>query len=590
MAVGGRVAATPLVMLPSGLVSWPPQLHGEHGCLEIGLDSVQELRASAVLAAGRARVRELRLTVTRWVPPSPGWSARLGALPGLLEHGLAYDPGRGSLRITVVLAEPVDLGRVLTAAVRAACPHRPDQGPVTPEISLSAPAPVGVTPALVRVHEWLLPGDELNGHVRRTDLLVTGAGHPGSSTVLTRDRVAVGATAVVDPQVHRPIGRDGRMPGASLDLVRREQLMALVDGEGATVLELSVGNAVEPGGVAVLQEHQVRALLPYGSARVAADVDLEAAAGLLIQLSATGVTVALRSDVPLVPGASAELDRLWRLPLPDSRDLFEQTVASVSQRREAHRSHGVDAVLRRAGAQHGDVPPSPTVSVLLVTMRPDRLDHALAGLGRLEYPGLQVVVGLHGDGFDPAEVRRTARRLVSGHEVVVVPLSSGLAFGAALGVVTARAEGALVTKVDDDDWYGPDHIWDLVTARDYSAATVVGKPPEYTYLQELDLTVRRPGNPTESYSGFVAGGTMMMSRADLDSLGGWRPVARSVDRGVLQRVEREGGLVYCTHGLGYLYVRHGSGHTWDPGLGHFLRTSAEQWPGMLAHRELGTGG
>ena len=55
-----------------------------------------------------------------------------------------------------------------------------------------------------------------------------------------------------------------------------------------------------------------------------------------------------------------------------------------------------------------------------------------------------------------------------------------------------------------------------------------------------------------------------------------------MDRGVLERVLRDGGLVYSTHGLGYVYVRHSSGHTWDPGLDHFLTTNLAQWPGRVA--------
>ena len=39
------------------------------------------------------------------------------------------------------------------------------------------------------------------------------------------------------------------------------------------------------------------------------------------------------------------------------------------------------------------------------------------------------------------------------------------------------------TKVDDDDRYGPEHIWDLVLARQFSGATVVGKGAEFVYLE-----------------------------------------------------------------------------------------------------------
>ena len=81
---------------------------------------------------------------------------------------------------------------------------------------------------------------------------------------------------------------------------------------------------------------------------------------------------------------------------------------------------------------------------------------------------------------------------------------------------------------------------------------------------------------------------MLIGRGDLEEVGGWRPVPRSVDRGLIDRVRRAGGLVYRTHPLGYVYHRRRTGHTWDPGLEYFLRGGGTQWSGLPRHREFGT--
>lgn len=230
----------------------------------------------------------------------------------------------------------------------------------------------------------------------------------------------------------------------------------------------------------------------------------------------------------------------------------------------------------------------PAVSALLVTKRPEQLWHALSQLAGMRYPSLQLVLGLHGDGFDRALVDRYVRDLVPQRDVVVVEVPYERPFGEVLSIVSARANGTLLTKVDDDDFYGPEHIRDLVVAREYSGAEVVGKPPEYIFLDALDVTVRRPQYPVERFGKFVGGGTIMLSRADLESVGGWRPVPSAVDRALLDRVLGAGGLVYATHPLGYVYVRHSGQHTWDPGTAHFLSRTARQWPGIVRHAEFGT--
>jgi hypothetical protein len=138
-----------------------------------------------------------------------------------------------------------------------------------------------------------------------------------------------------------------------------------------------------------------------------------------------------------------------------------------------------------------------------------------------------------------------------------------------------------VTKFDDDDTYGPEHIWDLVLARHYAAATMVGKGAEFVYLEDARVTVRRWSGKPEWDDTMVAGGTMLIDKADLEELGGWRPVARSVDRGLLDRVNRAGATVYRTHPLGYLYHRRPQGHTWDPGTEFFLQNTRQRWDGLM---------
>ncbi len=123
--------------------------------------------------------------------------------------------------------------------------------------------------------------------------------------------------------------------------------------------------------------------------------------------------------------------------------------------------------------------------------------------------------------------------------------------------------------MDDDDWYSPDAVADLLRARAYSGADLVGMPPEFHYLEERDLTVRR-GHPSELYATFVAGGTMMVDRLMLREVGGFRPVRKYVDAQLLAAVRAAGGAIYRTHGLGYLLRRTSSGHTWQVDLDYLL--------------------
>ena len=118
-------------------------------------------------------------------------------------------------------------------------------------------------------------------------------------------------------------------------------------------------------------------------------------------------------------------------------------------------------------------------------------------------------------------------------------------------------------------------------ARRFSGADVVGMPSEFVYLHHDDLTVRR-NHPSEIFARFVAGGTLLMDRGLLRSVGDFRRVRKFVDAQLLAGVEAAGGRIYRTHGLGYVLRRTGEGHTWVRDDEEFRRPDivASEWTGF----------
>ncbi len=196
----------------------------------------------------------------------------------------------------------------------------------------------------------------------------------------------------------------------------------------------------------------------------------------------------------------------------------------------------------------------PSVTMVLVTNRPEFLHRIVEFMATQTYPQLELVLLTHGFELDDHIAAHLAGlRFPAVHQAI--PREVNL--GEALAIATSLSSGELVTKIDDDDFYGPEHVWDLVVARMYSGGNLVGKTLDNIYIASQDRTVFRPTYAAEKYATFVAGGTILISQGDLREVGGWRPVPKSVDRALLDRVLGHGGLVYRTHGLGYIYVRHG---------------------------------
>lgn len=247
--------------------------------------------------------------------------------------------------------------------------------------------------------------------------------------------------------------------------------------------------------------------------------------------------------------------------------------AAVRQRRQVLRTR-VEAA-----------PTTPTISILLVTRRPRLLD-AVAGMIRSQtYRNIEVVVAVHGGSEEDLPAPDTG-----GLPVRVITTPGDRSLGHALRLAADAASGELLTKMDDDDHYGPDHLLDLVLAREVSGAPVVGKSSTVVHVEALDTTVRRIIGVPETTVHRVAGGTILVGAAELRSLGGWADVPRAVDSALMRAAGDAGATIYRPHDIGYLYVRHASdeGHTWATDVGHFLASTREQWLGLLRHPDFGT--
>jgi hypothetical protein len=263
-----------------------------------------------------------------------------------------------------------------------------------------------------------------------------------------------------------------------------------------------------------------------------------------------------------------------------TEDALAREVTSIRQRRAAHVHHAKRTW--RASLETDAAPKDqelPRVSVLLPTRRPEQLRFALRQVSRQRGVDLELILAAHGHEPD----RSVLGELPAAEKVPVTWLHApaSLPFGAVLNQAASLARGDVLLKMDDDDWYGPDFVRDLLLAYGYSGADVVGTPPEFIYVEPLDVTARRK-DATERYHTIVAGGTIMVSRDAFSAVGGFRPLPRSVDAALLAAVNAAGGSVYRTHGHDYVLRRGAGGHTWDPGLGYFVSRSRtmQQWRGF----------
>lgn len=215
----------------------------------------------------------------------------------------------------------------------------------------------------------------------------------------------------------------------------------------------------------------------------------------------------------------------------------------------------------------------PRVAITLSTNRPEFVAAAVQRIAAQVDVSIELLVGCHG--FDPAEVDS---QVVAGGAIEsarAIGFAEDVVFGDVLRELAEQATSVFVTKWDDDDLYGPHHVFDLWLFLLLSGSAMVGKAAEFVQLEERSLLVRRRGGPPYRQTTFLAGGTLMMWSDALAAVGSWASVPRSVDQNIISRFESAGLAPFRLHGYEFVLVRHGEGHTWAAASDYFERAADE---------------
>ena len=370
-----------------------------------------------------------------------------------------------------------------------------------------------------------------------------------------------------DPQVHNPIGWVRNVERRAVALGPRELLPIDVD----------IHRTVDATAREALRfAHHIEDVGDFHS-------DAATRAGTLVRLAATGVPVHTADrDPELAALLGAELSELMATTVSDAGlDAREQI--GIKMRRVVLREHTLRARARQvAEAVLADPPYLPTVSVLLSTNRPECLAWAIDSVKKQSYPRIELVVALHGPRFNDTHDAHCSDAFP---DAKILRIAQDQPLGTVMNAATEAANGTLVAKMDDDDVYDADHIWDLVLALEYSGADIVGKGAETIYLGSLDKTIRRRRDQSETYSPGIAGASLLLPRHTLQRVGGWRRTPHQVDVALIDDVLKAGGRPYRTHGAGLYVVRHNKGHTWQAEDERFLanaETVNNGWQPSLA--------
>jgi spore maturation protein CgeB len=288
--------------------------------------------------------------------------------------------------------------------------------------------------------------------------------------------------------------------------------------------------------------------------------ELSAAQTAVVTAPADSVEPFFGTDITVVTSAEETRDALTAL---GQHDEYRDRMTLRAHRRvfDDHLfAHRVDTVLRSVGLP--TVERQRSVSAVVPTNRPGQVDHVLGFVGRQSHHPLQLVLVQHGFSVDAAELRARAKDQ-GVDDVVVLTADESVTLGACMNLGVDAAEGDLVAKMDDDNFYGRHYLRDLVRAFDYTDAEVVGKWAHLVHLEGSGATLLRFPYAEHRFTTLVQGGTLVVRRTTARETR-FEDLPRRVDTTFLDKVRAGGGTVYSTDRFNFVSVRRTdpASHTW----------------------------
>ncbi|TVY12023.1 glycosyltransferase family 2 protein [Paenibacillus cremeus] len=154
--------------------------------------------------------------------------------------------------------------------------------------------------------------------------------------------------------------------------------------------------------------------------------------------------------------------------------------------------------------QKGTNTPIPGISVIICTNKPSFARVLFNNYGRQRWANKELIVVVNSDTADLSRYKQLAVKFKAAR---VYRLPSKYTLGACLNFASARARHSYIARMDDDEYYAPNYLLDMMRAFKSSGADVVGKRAYFIHLSGKHLLIQRFYAQNQFVS-VLAGGTL----------------------------------------------------------------------------------
>ncbi|WP_102349254.1 glycosyltransferase family 2 protein [Bacillus sp. Marseille-P3661] len=201
------------------------------------------------------------------------------------------------------------------------------------------------------------------------------------------------------------------------------------------------------------------------------------------------------------------------------------------------------------------------VSIITCTNRPHFMNNIFANYENQFHAIKELIIILNRDDMDLDVWKMKAENYPN---VSIYKVPQDKTIGECQNFAVEKTKYEYIATFDDDDYYAPNYISDLMLAFKYTDADIVGKSSYFCYIQGLQaLVLRNPANEFQ-YVDFVGGGKRIVKKSVFDVVK-FPPLSNQEDRIFCIESIKKGFKIFSADNYNLCYLRSSNQnhHTWS---------------------------
>lgn len=211
-------------------------------------------------------------------------------------------------------------------------------------------------------------------------------------------------------------------------------------------------------------------------------------------------------------------------------------------------------------------PLEPLVSIVMASNRPQFIERIVLNLSQQVYPNIEVIV--IAQKYTDEQLAELERKLNNSGKtfksIQIVRNDSEDTLGKRLNQGILLSKGEYVAKFDDDDFYFPNYLQDMLIPFKFGDYGIVGKKEIFIYLEGQNKTFVRYKGQRHLETDFLTGATLVFSRKALAQLS-FGDLNRGEDTNILEQAKKLKIKTYVADPFNFVVYRSKelSNHTWQ---------------------------